>query len=94
MAFVQVNATIGTTATKIFSLPKGLPYTAVQISNGHTSSVFIGASSAVTTTGANHGQTLSSNATQQIWLNAGDELWAVASIASGTGDVSILYSGV
>jgi hypothetical protein len=94
MAFAQVNATVGTTATRIFVLPKGLPYTAVQVSNGHSSSIFIGASSAVATNGANHGQTLGANATQQIWLNAGDELWAIASVATEPDDISILYSGI
>jgi len=94
MAFKQVNATVGTSATQIFQLPAGLPYTSVSVSNGHSSSVFIGASSAVTATGANHGQTLPANSTQQIWLHGGDTLWAIASVATSTGDVSILYSGI
>lgn len=93
MAFVQQNATVGTTATKIITLPMGLPYTAVQISNGHTSSIFVGATSAVAASGATHGHTIGANASAQFWLHGGDSLWAVASIASGTGDVSILYSG-
>jgi hypothetical protein len=93
MAFTQVNATVGTTSSKIFSLPSGLPYTAVQICNGHTSSIYLGASSSVTTTGANHGQVLGANTTVQIWLHSGDSIYAIASVASGTGDISILYSG-
>jgi len=93
MALKQSNATVGITATKLFTLPAGLPYTAVQISNGHTSSIFLGASSSVTAAGANHGQTLGANASLQFWLNSGDEVWGIASIASGTGDITILYSG-
>ena len=95
MAFKQVNATVGTTATQIFQLPVALPYTAVQVSNGHSSSIYLGASSAVTANGANHGQTLGANATQQIWLHGGDAIWAVTSTGStGTGDISIIYSGI
>lgn len=95
MAFKQSNATVTATASAIFTLPQGLPYTAVQVSNGHSSSIYLGASSAVTASGANHGQTLGANTTQQIWLRSGDTIWAITSTGStGTGDVSIIYSGL
>jgi hypothetical protein len=94
MAYTQLNATVGTTATKVISVPAGLPYTAVTFSNGHTSSIFLGATLAVTTSGATHGITLGAGASIQLWLNANDTVWAIASVASGTGDLTIVYSGV
>ena len=94
MATVQLNNTVGTTATRIVQLPASLPYTAVQVANGHSSSIFIGGNASVTPSGANHGQTLGANSNVQIWLRGGDSLWAIASVASGTGDVSVIYSGI
>ena len=93
MAFRQMNATVGTTAAQVFLLPPGTSYTAVQFSNGHTSPMYLGASS-VTTSGANHGILLAAGANIQLWLRGGDSIYAIASVASGTGDLSIVYSGV
>ena len=93
MPLKQINATVTTTAGQIFQLPSGTQYTAVQIANGHTSSIYLGATSAVTTTGANHGQVLAASANVQFWLHGGDSIWAISSVATGTGDISILYPG-
>lgn len=89
-----MNATVGTTASKVFILPPGTGYTAVQFSNTHTSAMFLGASSSVSASGANHGLLLAANSNSQVWMRGGDEIWAIASVASGTGDLAILYSGV
>lgn len=95
MATVQLNNTITTTPTRIVQLPNSLPYTAVQVANGHSSAIYLGGNSSVTATGANHGQTLGANSNVQIWLRGGDSLWAVTSTGStGTGDVSVIYSGI
>lgn len=95
MATVQLNNTVTTTPTRIVQLPAGCPYTAVQISNGHSSAIYLGANSAVAATGATHGQTLAANTTVQIWLRGNDSLWAVTSVGTtGTGDVSVIYSGI
>jgi hypothetical protein len=94
MALKQVNSTVNTTPSVIFQLPAGQDYTAVQVSNGHSSSIYLGATSSVSNNGANHGQTLGAAATVQIWLRGGDTLWAVtATGTTGTGDVSVIYSG-
>lgn len=94
MALVQINNTVNSTATRLFTLPAGCPYTAVRVANGHSSSIFLGATSAVTTTGANHGETLAANTSVQIWMHGGDSLWAISSIGTGTGDVTVTYSGI
>lgn len=94
MAFKQVNATVGTTASLIFTCPAGPQQTSlVTVSNGHTSSVFLGAAADVTVSGQKHGLTLAAGASVQFYLQAGDQIWAIASIASGTGDITILTSG-
>lgn len=93
MALVQSNATVGTSATKVLQMQSGIPYTAVQFTNGHTSAMYLGGAS-VTTSGATHGILLAAGANIQLWLNGGDAIYAVANVASGTGDLAMVYSGV
>ena len=93
MALVHVNATTATTAQPLFTLPSGLHSTAVQICNNHTAVLYIGDAS-VSTTGATRGSQIAVNASQQVWLNAGDTVWAITAAASATGAISIIYSGI
>ncbi len=93
MALKQFNGTVSTTANALFTLPSGLPTTAVQINNNHSSAVRLGGS-AVSASGATQGLLLAANSATTLWLNPGDTVFAIASIASGTGDIVILYSGV
>jgi len=93
MALVHVNATTATTAQPLFTLPSGLHSTAVQICNNHTAVLYIGGPS-VTTSGATRGSQIAVNASQQVWLNSGDTVYAVTAAASATGAISIIYSGI
>jgi hypothetical protein len=93
MALVHINATTATTAQPLFTLPLGLPNTAVQICNNHTAVLYIGDAS-VSTTGATRGSQIAVNASQQIWLNSGDVVWAITAAASAAGAISIIYSGI
>jgi hypothetical protein len=93
MALVHVNATTATTAQPLFTLPSGLHCTAVQICNNHTAVLYIGGS-AVSTTGATRGSQIAVNASQQVWLNSGDTVYAITAAASATGAISIIYSGI
>lgn len=92
MALVQLHNTVGTTATPIITLPAGLPYTAVQVGNGHTAAIFLGGPD-VATTGATKGNQLATNTSVQIWLHPGDTLYAVAAAATADGVISVVFSG-
>lgn len=95
MAFKQYNATVGTTASLVFTAPSGVgQLNQVTVSNGHSSSVFLGSASDVTTSGAKHGLTLAAGASIQFQLQAGDTIYAIASVGSGTGDLTILTSSI
>jgi hypothetical protein len=93
MALVHINATTATTAQPLFTLPSGLHSTAVQICNNHTAVLYIGGPS-VATSGATRGSQIAVNASQQIWLNSGDTVYAITAAASATGAISIIYSGI
>jgi len=93
MALVHINATTATTPTVLFTLPSGLQSTAVQICNNHTAVLYIG-DATVSTTGATRGSQIAVNASQQVWLNAGDSVWGITAAASATGAISIIYSGI
>jgi uncharacterized membrane protein YjjB (DUF3815 family) len=91
MAFNHTNVTVGTTPTILFTVPSGLAYTAVQICNNHTAPLYLGDIS-VAVSGATRGNQLASNASVQIWLNAGDTIYGVTAAATATGAISIIYS--
>jgi hypothetical protein len=91
MAFNHTNVTVGTTPTILFTVPTGLGYTAVQICNNHTAALYIG-DATVSVSGAARGNQLASNASVQIWLNAGDTIYGVVAAATATGAISIIYS--
>jgi hypothetical protein len=87
MALVHANATTQTTASILFTLPLGIKTAAVQICNNHTAVLYIGGPT-VTTSGATRGSQVAANATQQVWLNAGDSVWGVTAAASAAGAIA------
>jgi len=93
MALVHVNATTATTPQPLFTLPSGLPSTAVQICNNHTAVLYIG-DATVSTSGATRGSQIAVNASQQVWLRSGDTVYGITAAASAAGAISIIYSGI
>ena len=94
MALVHTNSTVGTTATRIVSLPAGLQRTvAVQIQNNDSAAIFIGDSS-ITTSGATRGHSIAANATFQLWLNSTDQVYAISAAGTTAGAVVVTYSGI
>jgi hypothetical protein len=90
-SFVLAAATPALIAT----IPAGNPLTPILITNANASSVWIGDASVASGNTADRGVKVVTGTTQQMWLNAGDKLYAVS--AAGTGasyDVSVLYSNV
>jgi hypothetical protein len=94
MALVHLNATVGTTATQLFTLPSGLARNvAVQIQNLDSAAIFIGDTS-ITATGAGRGHQIAAGASFQIWLNSGDRVFAISAAGTSAGAVVITYSGI
>ena len=93
MALIHANATVGTTPTLVLIMPSGVPYTAVNFSNGDNNAMYLG-DATIATSGANHGSVLASGGSVQLWLNGGDKVYAIAGTTSQTGALSIIYSGV
>lgn len=94
MALVHINATVGTTATKILTIPSGIPQgIAVQFQNLDTAAVFIG-DQTITASGATRGHSIAVNATQQLWLNSGDTIWAISAAGTTAGALVVTYSGI
>ena len=91
MALFHGNATVQTTPTLIVQVSRTSRYTAVSIQNNHSSSIFIG-DDTITASGATKGHTIAAGANFQIWLNAGDKVYAISAAATADGAVNILYS--
>jgi len=92
MALIHANITVGTTPTKIVQLPTGgARGIAVQIQNLDTVAVFIG-DATITATGATRGHSIAVNATQQLWLNGGDSVYAISAAGTSAGAVVVTYS--
>jgi hypothetical protein len=93
MALVHLNATVGTTATRIVKVQSGLTRNvAVQVQNLDAASIFVG-DATITTAGASRGHAIVANATFQFWLNPGDEVYAISAAGTTAGAVVITYSG-
>ena len=93
MAIHHAAVTVGTTATLLVTIPAKVDYTAVTIFNDDNSAIYIG-DSTVSTSGANLGIKISkSTTTSQIWLNAGDSLYAISAAGTAANAVGVLYSG-
>jgi hypothetical protein len=93
MAVDHLNVTVRTTATPIVQLPTGLPYTAVQICNGDSASIFIG-DSTIAVSGATKGTVITAGSVFTIWLHAGDVLYGISAAGTAAGAVTAVYSGI
>jgi len=92
MAIYHESHTVGTTATLIATIPDKNPLTAVTIFNDDNNAIFIGDAS-VATSGADRGIKISkSTVSNQIWLNAGDKLYAIAAASTAANAVSVFWS--
>jgi hypothetical protein len=92
MALVHLNATVNTIPTRIIKTSPGSGYTAVQIFNRDNQPIYIGDAEVTVAVGPSGGSVLASNSSVQIWMNAGDELYAVSTGGTTAGAVSIIYS--
>ena len=90
MALQHVNSLVGTTPRMIVKIPTGVQQTAIQIFNNTGATIYVGDTS-VGTTGATVGNAIATAASVQIWLQAGDELYAVCA-TSPAGYLSVIYS--
>lgn len=94
MAVIHDVFTVGTSPTLICEIPKKCPLTAVLIFNDDNNPIFIGDAS-VAASGVDIGLKVpKSTANTQIWLNAGDKLYAISSAGTSTHAVSVLWSKV
>jgi hypothetical protein len=94
MALVHLNATVGTTVTRILTVQSGITNpVAVQFQNLDSAAVFIGDSS-ITATGSGRGHSVAANGTFQLWLSAGDVVYAISAAGTTAGAVVITYSGI
>jgi hypothetical protein len=93
MALVHLNKQVNTTVTNLFTVNQAGGSVAVSIQNNHSASIFIGDSS-VTTSGATQGHILTTGTTYQLWLHAGDTVYAISAAQTSAGAISVLYSGV
>jgi hypothetical protein len=94
MAVIHDVFTVGTSATLIAEIPTKCPPTAVLIFNDDNNPIYIGDSS-ITTSGSNLGLKVpKSTATTQVWLNAGDKLYAISSAGTSANAVAVLWSRV
>jgi hypothetical protein len=93
MAVAHNNVTVRTTATPIVQLPAGLPYTAVQICNGDSASIFIG-DETIAVSGATKGTVITAGSVFTIWLHANDVLYGISSAGTAAGAVTVVYSGI
>jgi hypothetical protein len=83
------------TPALIATIPAGNPLTAILVTNANASSVWIGDASVASGNTADRGVKVATGTTQQMWLNAGDELYAISQAGTGSSyDVSVLYSKV
>lgn len=91
MALIHQNVQVQTTATLICNVPPTSRYTAISIQNNHSAAIFVG-DSTITVSGATVGHSVAAGATYQLWVNAGDKVYAISAAATAAGAVSILYS--
>jgi hypothetical protein len=94
MPLVHNNITVGTTPICIATLPPGIQLTSVIVNNNDTSTIFIGDANITASAGLNQGLPVTTRVNQQVWLNAGDKLYAVSAAGTTTGAVTVLYSGI
>lgn len=92
MAIYHQTYTVGTSPTLIATIPAKNPLTALLVFNDDNNPIFIG-DATVATTGVDRGLKLSKSTTSsQIWLSAGDKLYAVSAAGTAENTVSVLWS--
>ena len=91
MALFHGNVTVQTTATLILQVSQTTRYTAVSFQNNHSAAIFIG-DDTIAVSGATKGHTIAAGANFQLWLNAGDKVYAISAATTADGAVNILYS--
>lgn len=89
---VHTNKTVATTATALVTLPRSAVYTAVQIHNRDSATVYIGDATITAASGASGGTALTANGTMTVWLSGGDTLYGISSAGTSAGAVITLYS--
>jgi hypothetical protein len=94
MAIVCAAFTVATTPTLIAEIPEGNPSTAVQISNTDSAALFLGTNLVDHSTTANRGVRMNQSTNLQLWLNAGDKLYAISGAGTSTNAVSVLFSKI
>jgi len=81
------------TPVLIATIPMGNPLTHVVVSNSNGASVFIGDSTVAAAGTVDRGLRIATLTNQDVWLNGGDELYAVSAAGTGSAyDVSVLFS--
>jgi hypothetical protein len=92
MAFVHLNNTVGTSATRIALVPAGQRQNiTVYIQNLDSQPIFIGDAD-VAASGATVGYRIASNGAAQFWCNSGDEIFAISAAGTTAGSVTVTYS--
>lgn len=81
-----------TTPTLIADLPVGMGRNiAVQIWNNHNAQIFIG-DETVTTSGATIGRPMAATSSFQLWLNGGDQIYAISAAQTAAGACIVTFS--
>jgi hypothetical protein len=91
MALFHGNVTVQTTPTLIVQVSQTTRYTAVSIQNNHSSAIYVG-DDTITTSGATQGHIIAAGAVFQLWLNAGDKVYAISAATTAAGACNIVYS--
>jgi hypothetical protein len=104
MALDHVTVTVATTATKIYTVPKGATQAYITIQNRDTAAAFaigdesldgLGTANGGIKIPAASGSTVTSAAGQvQFWANSGDAIYAIASTTPSTSTCVVLASYV
>jgi hypothetical protein len=90
MSLKHTNTQVTTVPGVIVQMPTGVDLTAVQIYNNTGAAIYVGDTS-ISATGANVGNAIANGASVQVWMRAGDALYAVCA-TSPAGYVSAIYS--
>jgi hypothetical protein len=92
VALKHINTQVQTTATLIADLPVSMGSNiAVQIYNNHSSPIYIG-DTTITTSGATIGRPMSATSSFQLWLNGGDQIYAISAAQTAAGACIVTYS--
>lgn len=89
----HASFTVGTSPVLLVTIGPKEPTTVVTIVNDDNNSIYVG-DSAVATSGADKGLTVKKDSDYHFNLNAGDKLYAVAAVSTGSNAVSVVYSSV